>query len=106
MSTKNYMHDDSDAPLLTSRGDLLRQYVVIGSGRLPNICPGIEARAAEIAEEVLDLARAGGHPPFSAPACTAQAAFAFFDWLDAACVVVGAEVVDEIFNRPKHRSLQ
>lgn len=106
MSTKNYLDDDSSAPILTSRGDLLRQYVVIGSGRLPNICPGIEARAAEITEEVLDMARANGHPGYSAPTCTAQAAYAFFDWLDTACVAAGAEVVDEIFNRPKHRSLQ
>ena len=95
-----------DVPSTRAQGDLLRQFAVIGSGRVPNTCTGIESRAAEIVEEVLDLARANGHPAFSAPACAAQAAFDFLNWLDAACAAAGAELVHEIINRPKHRSLQ
>ena len=111
MSRDDHLHagDEGECPAPRGQGNLLLQFAVIGSGRLPNFSH-LRHAAGAVVDEVLQAAFINGHPPFALPDDTpphsARALFALFDWLDAACDSVGYEVSAEIFNSRKKRQLQ
>jgi hypothetical protein len=104
-----YVDDESDCPVPRGQGNLLLQFAVIGSGRVPNTSH-MQLTASGVVDEVLAAAQMNGHPPLcfpdGAPPFSASALFALFDWLDAACEVAGYEVSAEIFYHRKQRQLQ
>lgn len=104
-----YANEESDCPVPRGQGNLLLQFAVIGSGRVPNTSH-MQFPASEVVDEVLAAARMNGHAPFclpdDTPSHSARALFALFDWLDAACDAAGYEVSAEIFYHRKQRQLQ
>lgn len=103
-----YAGDDSDCPVPRGQGNLLLQFAVIGSGRVPNTSH-MQHVASGVVDEVLAAAQMNGHPPLCFPdgaPFSASALFALFDWLDAACDAAGYEVSAEIFYHRKQRQLQ
>lgn len=106
---RNTNLDDDECPTPRGQGNLLMQFAVIGSGRLPNISH-LRHAAGEVVDEVLQAALLNGHPPFVLPDGTpphsARALYALFDWLDAACDAAGYEVSAEIFYSRTKRQIQ
>jgi hypothetical protein len=104
-----YADDESECPVPRGQGNLLLQFAVVASGRVPNTSH-MQFPASEVVDEVLAAARMNGHAPFRLPDDTppfsASALFALFDWLDAACDAAGYEVSAEIFYRRKNQQLQ
>jgi hypothetical protein len=104
-----YSDEGSECPVPRGQGNLLLQFAVIASGRIPNIAH-LRAQASAVVDEVPEAAQMNGHAPFQLPDDTpphsARALFALFDWLDAACDAAGYEVSAEIFYSRKQRQLQ
>lgn len=108
MNRKLNLNDD-ECPTPRGQGNKLMQFAVIASGRVPNIAH-LRFKAGEVVDEVLEMARLNGHPPFCLPVDTSpfsvHALYAFFDWLDAACNAAGPDASEEIFYSRRDRQIQ